>query len=608
MMRFSPRAHRFAESPVLKLRLPAWRSRLIGLLILFGFGVLIVRAFYLQMLNDEFLQGKGESRYRRDLQINALRGRIADRNGDILAISTPMKSIWAVPAEAKLSPQQTKQLASLLEMKPADLKKKLASEKSFVFLQRQLPPEIGERVAALGLPGIGQDQEYRRYYPAGEMTAHIVGFTGVDDKGLEGVELAFQDQLIGRAGSRSVIRDRRGRIIEDVGSIKPPQDGSDIRLALDSKIQYLAYSQLKQAVTEHKAKAGGAVVIDTRTGEILALANWPTYNPNNRARLSGAQLRNRALTDTYEPGSVMKPFPIALAMDHGKVNFNTVINCAPGRMKIGPATISDAHPHGDLTVAQVIQKSSNIGTAKIAAMLSPRQMWEMFNTVGFGRTPQLGFPGEVSGRLRPWKQWRPVEQATMSYGHGISVSLMQMARAYTVFARDGELIPLTLTKSEDVDATPEGAQSIFTPKTARAVRTMLEMAVQSGGTARKAQVAGYRVAGKTGTAYKIEGGQYVKKYIASFVGFAPVSNPRLVVAVMIDEPGAGRYYGGDVAGPVFSGIMGSALRTLGVPPDAPLGTPEKPVLRTAGVEKSNTPVRVAGRSGKNISSPAKESL
>ena len=526
MMRFSPRAHRFAESPVLKLRLPAWRSRLIGLLILFGFGVLIVRAFYLQMLNDEFLQGKGESRYRRDLQINALRGRIADRNGDILAISTPMKSIWAVPAEAKLSPQQTKQLASLLEMKPADLKKKLASEKSFVFLQRQLPPEVGERVAALGLPGIGQDQEYRRYYPAGEMTAHIVGFTGVDDKGLEGVELAFQDQLIGRAGSRSVIRDRRGQIIEDVGSIKPPQDGSDIRLALDSKIQYLAYSQLKQAVTEHKAKAGGAVVIDTRTGEILALANWPTYNPNNRARLSGAQLRNRALTDTYEPGSVMKPFPIALAMDHGKVNFNTVINCAPGRMKIGPATISDAHPHGDLTVAQVIQKSSNIGTAKIAAMLSPRQMWEMFNTVGFGRTPQLGFPGEVSGRLRPWKQWRPVEQATMSYGHGISVSLMQMARAYTVFARDGELIPLTLTKSEDVDATPEGAQSIFTPKTARAVRTMLEMAVQSGGTARKAQVAGYRVAGKTGTAYKIEGGQYVKKYIASFVGFAPVSNPR----------------------------------------------------------------------------------
>lgn len=627
MMRLSPRAHKFAESPVLKLRLPAWRSRLIGLLILAGFGALILRAFYLQVLNDEFLQEKGESRYRRDLQISALRGRIADRNGDILAISTPMKSIWAVPSEAKLSQEQTRQLATLLEMKPAALKKKLESDKPFVFLQRQLPPEIGDRVAALKLPGIGQDQEYRRYYPAGEMTAHIVGFTGVDDKGLEGVELAFQEQLIGRAGSRSVIRDRRGQIIEDVGSVKPPQDGSDIRLALDSKIQYLAYSQLKQAVTEHKAKAGGAVVIDTRTGEILALANWPTYNPNNRTRLSGAQLRNRALTDTYEPGSVMKPFPVALAMDNNKVNFNTVINCAPGRMKIGAAVISDVHPYGDLTVAQVIQKSSNIGTAKIAAMLSPRQMWEMFDAVGFGRVPQLGFPGEVGGRLRPWKQWRPVEQATMSYGHGISVSLMQMARAYTVFARDGDLIPLSLTRSEDAGASPGGALPIFSPKTARAVRVMLEMAVRPGGTARKAQVAGYRVAGKTGTAYKIEGGQYVKKYIASFVGFAPVSDPRLLVAVMIDEPSAGRHYGGDVAGPVFSGIMGSALRTLGVPPDAPSGAPEKPAVQTAGATdktvikakaparlankssiKSAAPMRVAGRHARNVGMRAGEAL
>lgn len=626
-MRLSPRAHKFAESPVLKLRLPAWRSRFIGLLILAGFGALILRAFYLQILNDEFLQEKGESRYRRDLQISALRGRIADRNGDILAISTPMKSIWAVPAEAKLSQEQTRQLATLLEMKPAALKKKLESDKPFVFLQRQLPPEIGDRVAALKLPGIGQDQEYRRYYPAGEMTAHIVGFTGVDDKGLEGVELAFQEQLIGRAGSRSVIRDRRGQIIEDVGSVKPPQDGSDIRLALDSKIQYLAYSQLKQAVTEHKAKAGGAVVIDTRTGEILALANWPTYNPNNRTRLSGAQLRNRALTDTYEPGSVMKPFPVALAMDNNKVNFNTVINCAPGRMKIGAAVISDVHPYGDLTVAQVIQKSSNIGTAKIAAMLSPRQMWEMFDAVGFGRVPQLGFPGEVGGRLRPWKQWRPVEQATMSYGHGISVSLMQMARAYTVFARDGDLIPLTLTRSEDAGASQGGALPIFSPKTARAVRVMLEMAVRPGGTARKAQVTGYRVAGKTGTAYKVEGGQYVKKYIASFVGFAPVSDPRLLVAVMIDEPSAGRHYGGDVAGPVFSGIMGSALRTLGVPPDAPSGAPEKPAVQTAGATdktvikakaparlankssiKSAAPMRVAGRHARNVGMRAGEAL
>ena len=567
MMRFSPRAHKFAESPVLQLRLPAWRSRLMALLILACFGVLIGRSFYLQVLRNDFLQEKGESRYKRELEISASRGRIADRNGDVLAISTPMKSVWAVPAEARLTPQQIKQLAAVLEMDVKELTRKLASDKSFVFLQRQLPPEIGERVAALKLPGVGLDKEYRRYYPTGEMTAHVVGFTGVDDKGLEGVELAFQSQLLGHSGSRSVIKDRRGQIVEDVGSIRLPQDGRDIRLALDSKIQYLAYSHLKQAITDHKAKAGGAVVIDAKTGEILALANWPTYNPNNRERLTGAQLRNRALTDTYEPGSVMKPFTAALALESNKVRFDTVINCAPGKLTIGTATISDAHPHGPLTVAQVIQKSSNVGTAKIASLLTPEQMWEMYDAIGVGRAPGLGFPGEVTGRLRPWKSWRPIEQATMSYGHGLSVSLMQLARAYTIFAREGDLIPLSLTR---VEGAPVAATPVFSQQTAREVRAMLEMAAQPGGTAPKAQVPGYRVGGKTGTAYKIEGGQYVKKYVASFVGFAPVSDPRLVVAVMIDEPGGAAHYGGDVAGPIFSLVMGGALRTLGVPHDAPL--------------------------------------
>lgn len=568
MMSFKgPRGHKFAESPVLKLRLPAWRSRLMALAILSCFALLIGRAFYLQVLNNDFLQEKGDSRYRRDLEISASRGRIADRNGDILAVSTPMKSVWAIPADARLNPQQTQQLAALLEMDVKELARKLASDKPFVFLQRQLPPDVGDRVAALKLPGIGLDKEYRRYYPSGEMTAHMVGFTGVDDKGLEGVELAFQNQLLGHPGSRSVIKDRRGQIVEDVGSLKPPQDGKDIRLSLDSKIQYLAYSQLKQAVVDFKAKAGGVVVIDTKTGEILALANWPTYNPNNRERLNGAQLRNRVLTDTYEPGSVMKPFSVALALETGKVRFDTVVNCAPGRLTIGTATISDAHPHGALTVAQVIQKSSNVGTAKIAAMLSPQQMWDMFDAVGFGQVSRLGFPGEVSGRLRPWKSWRPIEQATMSYGHGISVSLMQLARAYTVFAREGDMIPLTLTKSDNAPITPV---QVFSPQTAREMRAMLEMAAQPGGTAPKAQVPGYRVAGKTGTAYKLEGGQYAKKYVASFVGFAPVSDPRLVVAVMIDEPSGGQHYGGDVAGPVFAAITGGSLRTLGVAPDAPV--------------------------------------
>lgn len=579
MMRFKGAlAHKFAESPILQLRLPAWRSRLMALLILSCFGVLLGRSFYLQVLNNDFLQEKGESRYRRDLEVSASRGRIVDRNGDVLAISTPMKSVWAIPADARLTPEQAKQLTQLLEIDGKELARKLASDKSFIFLQRQIPPDVAERIAALKLPGIGQNKEYRRYYPTGEMTAHMVGFTGVDDKGLEGVELAFQSQLLGHPGSRSVIKDRRGQIVEDVGSIKPPQDGRDIRLSLDSKIQYLAYSQLKQAISDNKAKAGGAVVLDARTGEILALANWPTYNPNNRESLSGAQLRNRAVTDTFEPGSTLKPFTAALALEKGKFRFDSIIDTSPGRLTIGKATISDSRPHGLLTVAQIIQKSSNVGLAKMAATLAPQEMWDMFDALGFGQVPRLGFPGEVGGRLRPWKSWRPIEQATMSYGHGISVSLMQLVRAYTVFARDGDLIPLSLTRVEPPFAP---GVPVFSPQAAREMRAMLEMAVQPGGTAPKAQIPGYRVAGKTGTAHKLEGGQYANKYVASFVGFAPASDPRLIVAVMIDEPGTGRHYGGDVAGPVFAAVMSGSLRTLGIAPDAPLQVAQSP----AGKEK-----------------------
>ena len=447
------RGHRFTESPVLQLALQGWRSRTVGLLLMGAFAALVGRSFYLQVINNDFLQEKGESRYLRDLEISASRGKITDRNGDLLAVSTPMKTIWAIPGDARtMSAEQKQQLAALLEINPRELEAKIAPEKTFVFIKRQVPPQVADRIAALKLPGVHQEKEYRRYYPTGDMTAHIVGFTGVDDKGLEGVELAFQTSLIGRPGSRTVIRDRRGNIIEDTRALKPPQDGKDVRLALDSKIQYLAYSQLKAAVEKHKAKAGGVVVVDTRTGEILALVNLPTYNPNNRDHLSGAQLRNRALTDTFEPGSVMKPFTAALALERGRVRPDTVINCAPGRMTIGPATISDAHPHGALTVAQVIQKSSNVGTAKMALGFQPKEMWEMFDSVGFGQAPNLGFPGEVHGRLRPWKNWRPIEQATMSYGHGVSVSLIQLARAYTIFARGGETGPLTLIRSDEAPA------------------------------------------------------------------------------------------------------------------------------------------------------------
>jgi len=553
---------------VLQLALQGWRSRSVALLLMGAFLLLVGRGFYLQVINNDFLQEKGDSRYRRDIEVSASRGKIVDRNGDMLAVSTPMKSIWAIPGDARtMTAAQKQQLSALLEMSVRELDGKIASEKTFTFVKRQLPPETADRIAALKLPGIHQELEYRRYYPTGDMTAHIVGFTGVDDKGLEGVELAFQQSLLGHPGSRTVIRDRRGSIVEDVGATKPPQDGKDVRLALDSKIQYLAYSNLKAAVESNNAKAGGAIVIDTRSGEILALVNWPTYNPNNRHGLSGAQLRNRALTDTFEPGSVMKPFTAALALDKGKVRFDTIINCAPGHLTIGNATISDAHPHGALTVAQVIQKSSNVGTAKIALGFQPKEMWEMFDGVGFGQAPNLGFPGEVNGRLRPWKTWKPIEQATMSYGHGIAVSLVQLARAYTVFARDGELMPLSLTRLDDA---PVRGINVFSPQTVREVRAMLEMAVQPEGTAPKARVAGYRVGGKTGTAYKVEGGVYAKKYVASFVGLAPISEPRLVVAVMIDEPSNGAHFGGDVAGPAFSQIMSGALRTMGIPADAPV--------------------------------------
>ena len=557
---------RFSNSPVLSQPLPIWRSRLLQLVLLACFVALIGRSLYLQGIHNDFLREKGEARYERVLEISATRGRILDRHGEMLSMSTPVKSIWAIPDDAKLQPAQVRDLARLLDMDVRELTRKLASDRDFVFIKRQIPPDVADRITQMKLPGIHQQQEYRRYYPGGEVTAHMLGFTGVDDSGQEGVELALNASLSGKAGSRRVIKDRRGEIVEDVESIKPPQDGRDITLALDDKIQYLAYTNLRQAVAEFKAKAGGIVVIDARTGEVLALANLPTYNPNNRQGLVGAQLRNRALTDSFEPGSTMKPFTAALALEQGKFRYDTLINTAPGRMTVGNATIHDAHMHGMLTVAQVIQKSSNVGAAKMALSLPPQSMWNMFDGLGFGAPPRLGFPGEVGGRLRPWAKWQPIEQATMAYGHGISVSLMQLAHAYLVFARDGDLIPLSLTKA---DGPPPVGKQIFSAQTTHEVRNMLEMVINEGGTAPKAFVPGYRAGGKTGTAHKIEGGIYANKYVASFVGLAPASDPRLVIAVMVDEPSTGIYYGGDVAAPVFSRVMAGALRTLGVPQDAP---------------------------------------
>ena len=557
-----------ALNPALSVRLPVWRARLLLLLVFFGFTVLAARALYLQGLRNDFLQQKGETRYARVIEISAHRGMVTDRNGEPLALSTPVESVWAAPADANLSAEQRAKLTRLLGIDAIELKRRLAeSDRDFVYLKRQLPPEQAAKVVQLNLPGVFLQREYRRYYPAAEVTAHVVGVTGVDDNGQEGIELAYQDWLSGKAGSRRVIKDRLGRVVEDIESIRAPQQGRELALSIDQRIQYLAFRELKSAIALNEAKAGSLVVLDVTTGEVLALANWPTYNPNNRDTFKTGRSRNRAVVDLFEPGSTLKPFTVAAALESGLVSPGSMIDTEGGHYTIGNRTIHDAHPEGILTVAQVIQKSSNVGSAKMALAMAPQKMWTIFSEVGFGTQTKVGFPGEATGRLRAYQTWKPIEQATMSYGHGISVSLLQLARAYSVFATNGELIPLTLVKRDQ----PVEGKAVISPRTAMAVRKMLEMVTQPGGTATRAQVAGFRVAGKTGTAHKLIGASYAPdRYVSSFVGFAPASNPRLVIAVMLDEPGGKSYYGGEVAAPVFSNVMAGALRLLGIEPDAAL--------------------------------------
>jgi cell division protein FtsI (penicillin-binding protein 3) len=557
-----------AAHPQLSLKHSLRRTRLITGLLIVAFVAIAVRAFYLQGLHREFLQAKGESRYSRVIEISAHRGRITDRNGELLAISTPAESVWASPGHVQMDAGQRNRLAALLGMSAEELVRKLAQkDRDFVYLKRQLPPEQAAKVVQLGVKGIFLKREYRRYYPAGEVAAQLVGFTDVDDKGQEGLELAYQDWLAGRPGSRRVIKDRRGMIVEDVESIRAPQEGRDLALSVDLKLQYLAFRELQKAVTAHQARAGGIVVLDVRTGEILALANLPTFNPNRRTGYDGARTRNRAIVDVFEPGSTLKPFTVARALEDGLFRPDTVIDTAGGRLTIGSRTIRDAHPEGNLTVAQVVQRSSNVGTARMALAMPPERLWAMLSAVGFGTAPASGFPGEVGGRLRDFRQWRPIEQATMSYGHGISVSLLQLARAYTIFCNAGELVPITLVRRDE----PPTPVRVISSKTAAELRDMMRLVTERGGTAPRAQIAGYTVAGKTGTAHKLVNGQYAPdRYASSFVGFAPATQPRVLVAVMIDEPAAGQYYGGQVAAPVFATVMADALRMLGVPPDRPV--------------------------------------
>ncbi|WP_459718525.1 peptidoglycan D,D-transpeptidase FtsI family protein [Paraburkholderia sp. 2C] len=561
----------FSANPILSVRLPMWRSKLVVFLLFMAFVALAGRAFWIQGPGNAFYQKQGESRYQRTIELPATRGKILDRNGLVLATSLPVRAIWAIPESVPddLGADKLQQLGKLLDMTQKELRAKLSEDKTFVYVKRQVPVDVAAQVAALDIPGIYQRNEYKRFYPEGEITAHLIGFTNVEDEGQEGVELGDQKMLAGMSGSRRVIKDRMGHIVEDVDETVVPHNGKDVELSIDSKIQYIAYTNLKAAVQKFKAKAGAAMVVDVRTGEVLALVNYPTYNPNDRSHLTGEQLRNRILTDVFEPGSIMKPFTVSLALDLHRVSPTTLVDTGPGRFVLDGATITDDSAFGVLTVGGVIQKSSNIGATKIAMQLKPEEMWNMYTSIGLGQAPKVGFPGAAAGRLRPWKSWRRIEQATMSYGYGLSASLFQLARAYTAIAHDGQIMPISIFHTPGDQ--PLAGTQVFSPTTAREVRTMLEAVVSPAGTSPDAAVPGYRVGGKSGTAYKHSGRGYDKsKYRASFVGMAPMPNPRVVIAVSVDEPTAGSHFGGQVSGPVFSAIAGDTLRSLNVPPDMPI--------------------------------------
>ena len=559
----SRRSVNYASSPLLAAKTPPGRSRFVVALVALAFAGLALRAVWVQVLHADFYQREGEKRYLHTEDVPAGRGRVLDRNGQLLAASVPALDLAVRPKELQVSSAQRQALARLAGMTPRALDAKLRSQAPFVWLRRGIDGAAKAELQALGLKGLELHDSWRRAYPEGEAAAQVVGFTDLEQNGLEGIERMFQDALRGRDGQRAVVRDRLGRVVEDIGEPDEPQPGRDVVLSIDARLQALAYQRLRDAVQAHGAKSGSLVALDARSGEVLALTNYPSYPPEDRRNLRPAQLRNRALTDIFEPGSTMKPFTIALALEKGLVTPASRFETAPGWITITGSTIRDSHPHGVLSVAEIVQKSSNVGTVKLAMQMKPREMWQMFTDVGLGSKPEIQFPGAATGRVRPYKTWRPIEQATMSYGYGLSASLLQMARAYTVFARDGELAPVTLLRQDQ----PTVGQRVISAQNAIAVREMLRLAAGPGGTAPKAQTVGYSVGGKTGTARKQEGRGYsTDKYRAWFVGLAPVSAPRLVLAVMIDEPRGG-YFGGDVAAPVFSQVMQQSLRTLGVAPD-----------------------------------------
>lgn len=542
------------------------RHHLLTGFVLLAFGAMAARAIYLHVVDQEFLRKEGDARTVRVETIPAHRGILRDRNGLPLAVSTPVVSIWVNPTEAAKGKLDVAKLAAAVDMDAAVLRERISSSRSrnFLYVRRHMSPEAADAVLALELPGVYGLTEYRRFYPEGEVAAHIIGFTNLDDEGQEGLELAFEEKLRGEPGAKRVLRDRKGRKLKDIALVKPARPGQDVYLSFDARTQYLAYRELAQAIEQHGARAGTAVALDVHTGEVLAMVNQPSYNPNNRSRLKPEELRNRAVTDMFEPGSTIKPFTVAAGLESGKYTPASRFDTNPGSFRVYDKLVRDHHNYGVIDLATIITKSSNVGTTQIVLSLPPETFPTFLARLGFGKSTGSGFPGESTGRLQPRERWRPVELATMSYGYGLTTTALQLAQAYATIASGGIARPVSFTKVEG----PVPGQRVLDAEIARKLIPMMESVVTSDGTALRAAVPGYRVAGKTGTAHKAKAGGYATdQYMSTFVGLAPASDPRVVLAVVIDSPSNGQYYGGLVAAPVFSRIMAETLRMMNIEPD-----------------------------------------
>ena len=556
-----------AETKQQTARRFAGRSALVLAFFALAATSLLARAVHLQVLNKDFLNRQADSRHLRTEKISAHRGTITDRNGEPLAISTPVDSIWANPKELASAIDKVPKLAKILGLDSQTLMRRITRrmDREFLYLKRHLSPKTAQAVLALKLPGVNVQREYRRYYPAGEVTGHLIGFTNIDDAGQEGLELAFNHWLAGESGLKRVLKDRLGRSVENVESIRPARHGKELRASIDLRIQYVAYRTLKAAVQAHNAESGSIVVLDVRTGEVLAIVNQPTYNPNDRSQYSAERYRNRAITDIFEPGSSMKPLIVAAALESGDYRPSSIVDTAPGYVVVDAKRIEDPRNLGRISLTTILARSSNVGVTKLAMSLQPEQLWQTMTKFGLGSLTASGFPGESAGLLTHYSHWQPISQATLAYGYGVSVTPLQLAQAFAVLGSDGRMHPISLIAVEQAG---DGEQ-VLAATTAIAVRRMLEEVVRPGGTGTKAAVAGYRVAGKTGTAWKFAAGGYSEhKYISIFAGLAPASSPRLAVIVVIDEPSGELYYGSDVAAPVFADVMAESLRLLAVPPDA----------------------------------------